>query len=71
VLIALDRMERVGADAALSSRSAVEEFTQAFGIPVLPLATLEHLLRYLSTTGDAALASHLDAVLAYRERYGV
>jgi orotate phosphoribosyltransferase len=71
VLIALDRMERVGSDQALSSRTAVEEFTQAFGIPVLPVATLEHLLRYLSTTGDQALAAHLPEVVAYRQRYGV
>jgi orotate phosphoribosyltransferase len=71
VLIALDRMERVGADTALSARTAVEEFTQAFGIPVLPVATLEHLLRYLSTTGDRALAAHLPEVVAYRQRYGV
>jgi orotate phosphoribosyltransferase len=70
VLIALDRMERVGTDQALSARTAVEEFTQAFGIPVLPVATLEHLLRYLSTTGDPALAAHLPEVVAYRQRYG-
>ncbi len=71
VLIALDRMERVGPDGVLSAHSAVEEFTQAFGIPVLPVATLEHLLGYLSTTGDAALSAHLPEVVAYRQRYGV
>ncbi len=71
VLIAMDRMERVGADETLSSRSAVEDFTQAFGIPVIAVATLDHLLRYLSTSGNPALAAHRPAVVAYRERYGV
>ncbi len=70
VLIALDRMERIGADDALSTRSAVEEFTHSFHIPVLSIATVEHLLRYLSSSGDASLARHLPAVTAYRDRYG-
>jgi orotate phosphoribosyltransferase len=71
VLIALDRMERVGPDSALSTRSAVEEFTQTFGVPVVSLATVGHLLRYLSNSHDPALSRHADAVRAYRDRYGV
>jgi orotate phosphoribosyltransferase len=71
VLIALDRMERGGADGALTDRSAVEEFTRAYGVPVLTVATLADLLQYLSAASDAALAAFRPAVVAYRERYGV
>ena len=71
VLIAMDRMERVGTDDALSSDSAVEAFERAFGVPVLSIATLRHLLQYLESGDDPALPAHLARVRAYRERYGV
>ena len=71
VLIAMDRMERVGTDDALSSDSAVEAFERAFGVPVLSIATLRHLLHYLESGDDPALPAHLARVRAYRERYGV
>ncbi len=71
VLIALDRKERVGSDENLSKHSAVEEFTQTFGIPVLSVASVDDLLRYLSSTRAQALASHGAAVAAYRSRYGI
>ncbi len=71
VLIALDRKERVGSDENLSKCSAVEDFTQTFGIPVLSVATVDDLLRYLSSTRASSLAGHVQAVEAYRDRYGV
>ena len=71
VLIALDRMERVGPDDALSERSAVLEFERSNGMPVLSIATLTDLLRYLDASADPALAAHRPAVARYRERYGV
>ena len=71
VLIALDRMERGGSDGQLAARSAVEEFTHAFGVPVFSIATLTDLLQYLDASGDAALAAFRPAVSAYRDRYGV
>ena len=72
VLIALDRMERSGGkDGALSERSAVEEFTRDYGVPVLTVATLVDLLQYLDVSGDSALAPYRQAVAAYRQRYGV
>ncbi|HUP09479.1 MAG TPA: orotate phosphoribosyltransferase, partial [Caldimonas sp.] len=70
VLIALDRMERGGTDDRLSERSAVEEFERSAGIPVLAIASLADLLQYLDSTSDPALATHREAVLAYRNRYG-
>jgi len=71
VLIALDRMERGGSDDKLSARSAVEDFEQDYGLPVISVATLDDLLKYLQSNADAALVAHFARVAAYRERYGV
>ena len=71
VLIALDRMERGGSDDKLSARSAVEDFEAAYGLPVVAIATLNDLLRYLQSNADAQLGAHVAGVTAYRERYGV
>ncbi len=79
VLIALDRMERAGgaldasteAGGQLSEHSAVENFTRAYGMPVVTIATVNDLLQYLKSSGDSALHAHVAAVEAYRERYGV
>jgi orotate phosphoribosyltransferase len=71
VLIALDRMERGGSDDNLSERSAVEELTMSHRLPVVAIATLADLLRYLHGSADAQLAAHHGAVSAYRVRYGI
>ncbi|MDY0308531.1 MAG: orotate phosphoribosyltransferase [Castellaniella sp.] len=69
VLIALDRMERAGADDALSAHSAVQDVEQTYGIPVVSIASLVDIMALLED--DATLARHRDAVSAYRARYGV
>jgi orotate phosphoribosyltransferase len=72
VLISLDRMERSGKDDALSARSAVQEVTHAYGMPVIPISNLDDLLEYISAAGaNPGLARYADAVAAYRRRYGV
>jgi len=71
VLIALDRMERVGEEGKLSINSAVDEFTRSHGLPVHAIATLSDLLQYLDSGADPALSLHRPAVVAYRQRYGV
>ena len=72
VLIALDRMERAGKDGALSPHSAVQEVTQAYGMPVISIGNLNDLLEYISAAGmESELAQYRDAVAAYRQRYGV
>jgi orotate phosphoribosyltransferase len=72
VLIALDRMEKSGAEGALSQLSAVQEVEQSYGMPVIPIANLTDLFTYLSAPGASAeLAQFKPAVAAYRERYGV
>ena len=71
VLIALDRMERGGADDNLSTHSAVEDFERDYRLPVISIATLRDLLQYLQSNADPALSAHVARVGAYRERYGV
>ena len=64
VVIALDRMER-----GQSELSAVQEVHKEYGIPVVSIATVEDLLGYLHE--HAGLMQNLQAVRAYRDRYGV
>lgn len=72
VLIALDRMEKSGAEGAMSQLSAVQEVEQSVGIPVIPIANLNDLFAYLSGPGASPeLGQYKDAVAAYRQRYGV
>ena len=63
VLIAFDRMER-----GRGERSAVQELSEAFGIPVIAIANLEDLLAFLGGRPD--LGREAAAVRAYREQYG-
>jgi orotate phosphoribosyltransferase len=72
VLIALDRMEKSGAEGALLQLSAVQEVEQRFGMPVIPIANLNDLFAFLSGPGASAeLAQFTSAVAAYRQKYGV
>ncbi|MDR2624749.1 MAG: orotate phosphoribosyltransferase [Zoogloeaceae bacterium] len=64
VVIALDRMER-----GQGARSAVQEVEQDYGIPVVAVATLEDLLRYL--THQPEFIASQNAILAYRSQYGI
>ena len=69
VLIAMDRMERAGAEGQLSPHSAVQEVQQRYGLPVVSIASLQDILALLADSAE--FATHRDAVLAYRARYGV
>ena len=72
VLIALDRMERSGKDDALSARSAVQEISETYEMPVVSIGNLNDLFDYLSAAGaDAQLSEYKTAVAAYRQRYGI
>ncbi|WP_432723207.1 orotate phosphoribosyltransferase [Jeongeupia wiesaeckerbachi] len=64
VLIALDRMER-----GTGALSAVQEVEQQFGIPVIPIATLNDLVGYLENGKD--MADKLARVRDYRAQYGI
>jgi len=69
VLIALDRMERAGADDNLAAHSAVQDVAQTYGMPVISIASLADILALISD--DPTFAEHRDAVGTYRARYGV
>jgi orotate phosphoribosyltransferase len=64
VVIALDRMER-----GQGELSAVQEVKRDYDLPVVSIAALNDLLGYLQ--GQAELVQNLNAVQAYRDRYGV
>lgn len=70
VLIALDRMEKSGKDDALSQYSAVQEVQKAYDMPVISIANLDDLMTYLKQSKDAHLTQYVDAVNAYRAKYG-
>jgi orotate phosphoribosyltransferase len=64
VVIALDRMER-----GQGELSAAQEVQRSYGIPVVPIATLDDLLGYLH--GEAEMVQNLHATQLYRDKYGV
>lgn len=69
VLIAMDRMERAGPDGALSPHSAVQEVQQKYNLPVVTIASLTDILSLLEQSAE--FAQYQEAVLAYRQRYGI
>lgn len=73
VLIALDRMEKGMRNGQDMQHSAVQEVEQQFGIPVIAIANLQDLLRYLLTrqAANVRLAGWYEKVKEYRARYGV
>jgi orotate phosphoribosyltransferase len=76
VVIALDRQEMATEKQADGSTmdvpySAVQYVRQQLGLQVCAIAELSDLLAYLAASGGDAPHSHLAAVQAYRDRYGV
>lgn len=66
VVIALDRQE-VGREGVTTS--AVQQVMEMYNISVTPIVTFADLVEYLEAQSD--MKEHLDAMLAYREQYGV
>ncbi len=64
VVIALDRQEK-----GTGELSAIQEVEQQYGIPVLSIVKLEHLIAYLEQQPE--MLANLEAVKAYRQQYGV
>ncbi len=65
VAIGLDRRERGTGDL-----SAIQEVEQQFGVPVLSIIDMGHLIDYLQSAGDAPEGA-LEAMRNYRNEYGV
>lgn len=64
VIIALDRQEKGKGDL-----SAIQEVEKEYGIPVLSIVKLEHLITYIEN--NAEFEQYLDKVKAYRDEYGI
>ncbi len=69
IVVAMDRQER-----GAGEQSAIQEIEQQYQIKVVSVITLQDIIDYLQNdAGDhgASLKSNLDAVITYREEYGV
>lgn len=64
VLIALDRQEK-----GKSELSAIQEVNRDYGIDVFSIITMADLIDYLA--GDDSFSQYLDAMQAYRSKYGI
>lgn len=64
VLIALDRQERGSGEL-----SAVQEVAQQYGLPVTGIVTLADIIGYLRQRPE--MAENLQAVMRYKQQYGV
>ena len=71
VLIALDRMEKSGTATEVGEFSAVQMVEKEFGIPVLTIANLNDLMRYLTDQNNPELTQFTEKVAQYRHQYGV
>lgn len=71
VAIALDRQEKATEGGHDVAWSAVQYVREQLGMPVVAVATLADLMDYLRSAHDPLLAGHVQAVAAYRQRYGV
>jgi orotate phosphoribosyltransferase len=65
VAIGLNRQER-----GEGEYSAIEELERAYGVPVLSIIDMGHIIDYLESAGDE-YTDALQAMRNYRERYGV
>ncbi len=63
VVLALDRQER-----GLGAQSAVQEIQSSFGIPVISIITLDHVIEYLEAGEDS---DELEALRNHRRKWGV
>ncbi|MEQ8315753.1 MAG: orotate phosphoribosyltransferase [Gammaproteobacteria bacterium] len=66
IAVAMDRQER-----GSGSNSAIQEIGENHQIKVISIITLQHIIDYLAQSDSTELGSHLEAVTAYREEYGV
>lgn len=64
VVIALDRMEK-----GTGTKSSVQEVEDTFGIPVIPIVTMAHLITHIQQ--HPSLSSYLPAMQEYRRQFGI
>jgi orotate phosphoribosyltransferase len=63
VIVALDRQEK-----GKGELSAIQEVEQIFGITVLSIINLSHIINYLKTSDDSKILAKIES---YRSQYGI
>lgn len=66
IAVAMDRQER-----GTGELSAIQEVERDYGVPVVSIIQLDHIIDYLQASHNCALQQHLPAVVSYREEYGI
>lgn len=66
IAVAMDRQER-----GTGSLSAIQEIEQNYQIKVVSIISLQDIVDYLQAIENEKLEPHLDAVVAYREEFGI
>ena len=66
IAVAMDRQEK-----GTGSLSAIQEIEQSYQIKVVSIISLQDIVDYLMASENEQLQPYLDAVVAYREEYGI
>jgi len=66
IAVAMDRQER-----GTGELSAIQEVERDYGVPVISIIQLDHIIDYLEASNNAELQKFLPDVSRYREEYGV
>jgi len=69
VFLALDRQERGQQGESILDYSAIQQVEQEYGIPVVAIANMSHLISFVQDSPEHA--KHLPKMLEYRETYGI
>ena len=73
VFLALDRQEKGQQDDKVLPYSAIQQVEEDYGLPVVAIAKMEHLITFLeeNKSSHSNFANHLSNMLAYRKQYGI
>ena len=66
IAVAMDRQER-----GTGELSAIQEVERDYGVPVISIIQLDHIIGLLEASHNGELQKYLPAVSRYREEYGV
>ena len=66
IAVAMDRQER-----GAGELSAIQEVERDYGVPVISIIQLDHIIGYLESSHNGELQKYLPAVSRYREEFGV
>lgn len=66
IAVAMDRQEK-----GTGSLSAIQEIEKNYQIKVVSIISLQNIVDYLMASENEKLQPYLDAVVAYREEYGI